>query len=74
MSAGKTAQAYQINIFLYRCIDYLLRCLVQAKIDNFKAGIAIRPGDNLCSPIMTIQSRFGDEYSYFPLQKPYPPE
>jgi len=74
MSTGKTAQTNQINILLYRRTDYLLGCLVQANIDNLKASIPIRPGDDFSSPVMTIQAWFGNEYSYFSLQKPRPPD
>jgi len=73
VSTGKTAQTNQVNILLYRGTDDLLGCLVQAEIDNFKASIPIRPGDNFSPPVMPIQARLGNEYSCFSLQTLLPP-
>jgi len=60
---GEDAQADTIDILLQGGIDNHFGGLPQAGIDHFHAGIAQGAGDDLGSPVMTIEARLGNQYA-----------
>jgi hypothetical protein len=63
MSTGKAAQAYHVNVFLYGRIGNLFRGVVASGVNHLKACVAETSGQNLGSAVMSIKSRFGEQYT-----------
>ena len=64
MRPGKNGQTDYVHVFLYRRLDYSLRLLVQAGVDDLHPGVAQSAGDNFRAAVVAVQARFGDENSY----------
>src|SRR5580704_8723702 len=60
--AGENGQSDNLDVFLQRGIYDHLRSLTQAGIDHFHARVPESPRDNLRSPVVAIQTRFGDQH------------
>ena len=63
MGAGKDRQADAVHILLNRGRNDLFRGLVQACVDDLKAGIPEGPGDDFCTTVVTVKTRLADECS-----------
>src|SRR5450830_662409 len=64
MSAGEAAQANNVHIFLKGRVGDRLGSLTDTRVDYLHPRVAQRPDNNLCSAVVAVQSRLGDQYSY----------
>src|SRR3990172_4348022 len=62
--SGKNGQTNYIHVFLKGGIEYLVNCLVKSGVDHFKTGIPQCNGNHFCAPVMTVETRLGDENPY----------
>src|ERR1039458_215853 len=60
--AGEDGQSDNLDVFLQSGVYDHLRGLAQAGVYYFHARVAESPRDNLRSPVVAIQTRFGDQY------------
>ena len=58
---GQDRDPDRVGVLLEHRGDDLLRRLVQAGVDHLHARVAQRPRDDLCSPVVPIQARLGDD-------------
>src|SRR5208282_1721676 len=65
VSTGKTAQTNHINIFLNSGRHNLFRCLMTARVNHFKSGIAETTRENAGAAIVAIKPRFGNHHANF---------
>src|SRR5258706_5270640 len=63
MCAAEDAQADHIDIFLQRGFGNHLWRLAQTSVDHFHPGVTQGARNYLRAPIMTIESRFGDQHT-----------
>ena len=61
--AREDRDADRVGVLLHDGLDDLLRRLVQARVDDLHAGIAKRPGDDLGSAIVAIESRLRNDHA-----------
>ena len=65
VGAGEDRQADDVGVFLQRRRGDLLGRLPQAGVDDFHAGVAQRPRDDLRAAIVPVEPRLGDDDSQF---------
>jgi hypothetical protein len=63
MCAAEYADADGIHVFLESGVDDHLRGLAQSGVNDFHAGIPQGGGDDPGSPVVSVQSHFGDQYT-----------
>lgn len=63
MGSGQNGHTDAVDILLQGRFDNLLRALPQTGINNFHTGITKSPRHDKSPAVVTIESRFGNEYS-----------
>src|SRR5262245_378760 len=62
---GEDRDHDRVGILLHRGHDDLFRRLVEAGVDNLHPRVSERPRDDLRSPVVAVETRFGDDNAYF---------
>src|SRR5262245_31526102 len=69
MGPGKDGKADGVHVLLKGRVDDHFRRLVQPRINDLETSVSQGPGDHLRTAIVTVQTRFADEYSDFAFHK-----
>src|SRR5688572_33240908 len=62
---GKNRKTDNIHILLEGSFSDHFRRLAQTSIDDLHAGVTQSTGDHFCTAVMSIETRFGNQYAYF---------
>src|ERR1700676_5438173 len=65
VGAGEDREADDVDVFLDGGGGDHLRCLAQAGVDHFHAGVAQGAGDDLGAAVVAVQSGLGNQHSNF---------
>ena len=60
---GHDRQPHRIDILLNGGHGDHLRRLADAGVDDLHTRVAQSPGNDLCPPVMAVQTRLGDQYA-----------
>ena len=69
MCSGQEGQSQSISVLLNNSLHHLFRRLVQTGVDDLKTSVTKGSSNNLGAAVVSVQSRFGDDYSVGPLHE-----